>query len=415
MATITAVRHHPGKRISLPPITRPSVSAGTTVFLAYIFAGLTVQVGVLTQLGVSGPEASNWFFITWMTTGLFSLVLSFFTKQPVSINLSIAALVFIAGSASGFSLAQILGANLVVGVVAVALSLLRLNDAFARIVPPQIAIGVFAGTIMAFIWKTSMRAIDDPIFSAPVIGGFLVALVITRSHLVAVIAAAVAGFVGVVVTAGMPDAGGSMALPAMALPDFDFNLSSLVALGLPLLILTVGVGNLQALAILRSEGFRARGNFYGFAAGAASLINALGGGHPAAIGSSSIVISSGPSAGPKDSRFWGIVLSSVPTMAVALAAVPVIAVVQDLPLSYTLTVGALALTVAFKTLVKKTVSGPMRYGAVTAFVAAALPLHFAGLPMAFWALIAGVAVAGVLESGKLMQCWRPNRTVMQPA
>ena len=154
------------------------------------------------------------------------------------------------------------------------------------------------------------------------------------------IAAAVVGFIGVVVTLGIPDAGASMALPAMALPAFDFDPSSLVALGLPLLILTVGIGNLQALAVLRSEGFQARGNFYGFAAGAASLVNALGGGHPAAIGGSSIVISSGPTAGPKESRFWAIVLSSVPTMAVALAAVPVIAVVQDLPLSYTLTVGA---------------------------------------------------------------------------
>ena len=268
MATLTAVRPHPGRGISFPRITRPSVSAGTTVFLAYIFAGLTVQVGVLKQLGVSGPEASNWFFITWMTTGLFSLVLSLFTRQPVSINLSIAALVFIAGSASGFSLAQILGANLVVGVVAVALSLLRLTDAFARIVPPQIAIGVFAGTVMAFMWKTSMRAVDDPIISAPVIGGFLVALLITRSHLVAVITASVVGFIGVVIGGGMPDAGGSMALPQMALPAFDFNPSSLVALGLPLLILTVGVGNLQALAVssfggipgsrkfLRSHGWR---------------------------------------------------------------------------------------------------------------------------------------------------------------
>ncbi|MCH8801305.1 MAG: benzoate/H(+) symporter BenE family transporter [Chloroflexi bacterium] len=230
-----------------------------------------------------------------------------------------------------------------------------------------------------------------------------------------VIAAAVVGFVGVVITAGMPDAGGSMALPAMALPAFDFNPSSLVALGIPLLILTVGIGNIQALAILKSEGFQTRNNIYGFAAGAASLVNALGGGHPAAIGGSAIAITSGPAAGPKGSRFWAVALSSVPTMLIALAAVPVIAVVQDLPLSYTLTVGALALTLSFKVLVKKTVTGPMRYGAMTAFVAAALPLHFVGLPMAFWALIAGVAAAGILESGQLMRCWRPNRDAIQAA
>jgi predicted benzoate:H+ symporter BenE len=102
-------------------------------------------------------------------------------------------------------------------------------------------------------------------------------------------------------------------------------------------------------------------------------------------------------------------------MAVALAAVPVIAVVQELPLAYTLTVGALALTMSFKVLVKKTVTGPMRYGAMVAFVAATLPLHMAGMPMAFWALLAGVGAAGLLESGQLMRCWRPNRAAMQPA
>ena len=48
MAWLTAVRHHTGIGISLPPITRPSGSAATTVFLAFIFVGLTVQVGILT-------------------------------------------------------------------------------------------------------------------------------------------------------------------------------------------------------------------------------------------------------------------------------------------------------------------------------------------------------------------------------
>ena len=411
MATLTAARQNSGTRISLPRITKPSVSAGTTVFLAYIFVGLTVQVGVLTQLGVAALEARSWFFITWMTTGLFSLVLSLFTRQPVSINLSISAMVFIAGSASRFSLAQILGANLVVGVVAIGISVLRPNHLIGRIMSPQIAIGVSAGAVMAFMWKTSLRAVDDPVYAAPVIGGFLVALAITRNHLLSVIAAAIVGFVGVIFAVGMPEAGGSMMQPAMALPAFDFNPSSLLALGIPLLILTIGIGNLQVLAILKSEGFNTPSNFYGFSAGAASVVNALGGGHSAAIGGSSIAITAGEAAGRKKSRFWAIALSSVPTILVAFAAIPVIAVVQDIPLSYTLTLSALALTVSFRVLVMKTVTGPMRYGAMIAFVVATLPLHFAGMPITFWALLAGVAAAGVFESRQLLQCWRPKRTV----
>ncbi|MCH2500352.1 MAG: hypothetical protein MK118_08865 [Dehalococcoidia bacterium] len=85
-----------------------------------------------------------------------------------------------------------------------------------------------------------------------------------------------------------------------------------------------------------------------------------------------------------------------------------IAVVQDIPLSYALTVGARAPTVSFRVL---TVTGPIRYGAMIAFFAATLPLHFAGMPMAFWALLAGVAGVGVFESKQLLQCWRPKQEV----
>ena len=59
----------------------------------------------------------------------------------------------------------------------------------------------------------------------------------------------------------------------------------------------------QALEILKSEGFNTPSNVYGFEAGAASLVNALGGGHPAAIGGSSIAITAGEAVGPKESRF----------------------------------------------------------------------------------------------------------------
>ena len=53
-------------------------------------------------------------------------------------------------------------------------------------------------------------------------------------------------------------------------------------------------------------------DFYGFAAGAANLVNALGGGHPAAIGGSSIAITAGEDPCPKEWRFWAIALCLFP-------------------------------------------------------------------------------------------------------
>ena len=70
-----------------------------------------------------------------------------------------------------------------------------------------------------------------------------------------------------------------------------------------------------------------------------------------------------------------------------------------MPLSYTLTVGALALVMSFRRVVQKTLEGPVLAGGLTAFTVAALPLQIAGMPMAFWALVAGMVVATAMRPG----------------
>ena len=409
MTTLVSIRPHSGIRFPSIRLNRPYLSAGMAVFIVYLFAGLPIQIGVLTQLGLTGDEASNWFFITWLTTGLFSLIMALFTRLPLSINLSIPALIFLAGSAGGFPLSQILGANLVVGLVAVVLSALRLTDAFSRLVPAPIAMAVFAGSILAFMSRTAQLAVGDLLVASPVIGGFALGLLVTRSQLAAVATAAVLGFLSIVATAGLPEVGGSTALPQVAMPAINFSLPTIISLGIPLLILTVGVGNTQSLAVVRSEGFKPKGNLFGLAGGIASVVNALGGGHPAAIGGSVSIIAAGPSAGPQESRFWAIVLSSLPVVAIALAAIPVIAIVQQLPVAYTLTVGALALVAPFQHVIRKTWNGPKRTGAVTAFLVAALPFQFVGIPMAFWAMVAGIAVVAMIESWPKVRSLRFRR------
>lgn len=397
MAISTSARV--GTRVSIPWVSanRSALSAGMTVLLVYMFAGLPVHIGVLTQLGLSADDATKWFFITWLTTGLFSVTLSLLTKQPISINLSIPALVFLAGAGSGFSLPQILGANLVVGVVAIGLSVFRLTDAFARLVPTQVAIGVFVGSMFGFMLKTSSLAATDLAVAGPTVLGFVLTLAATRSHLLAVAIAAASGLLAVSVFGDVPAFANSGALPQVGLPSIEMDPAAMVALGIPLLVLTAGVGNVQALAILRSEGYRIKGNLLGLAAGISTVVNALGGGHPAAIGGTTIAVSAGPGAGPRAFRYWAVVVSSIPVVAIAVAAVPVLLFVQDLPVSYTLSVGALALVAPFTHMLRRTMDGPQRMAALVALVVAATPLSALGMPMAFWALLAGTAIVAVKD------------------
>ncbi len=52
---------------------------------------------------------------------------------------------------------------------------------------------------------------------------------------------------------------------------------------------------------------------------------------------------------------------------------------------------------------------PVKAGAITALTVAALPFQAAGMPMAFWALVAGVVVSAALEHALIWQTWRAWR------
>ncbi len=90
-------------------------------------------------------------------------------------------------------------------------------------------------------------------------------------------------------------------------------------------------------------------------------------------------------------------MSLIPTILIALAAVPVIAIVQDLPLSFTLLIGALAIASPFVRVFRASFAGPLRTGVTVASLLAMLPFQMLGLRMAFWALVGGSVVARVIE------------------
>jgi benzoate membrane transport protein len=115
----------------------------------------------------------------------------------------------------------------------------------------------------------------------------------------------------------------------------------------------------------------------------------------------------GDSAGPREFRYWAVVLSSVPVVIIALFATPIIEIVQQLPVTYTLIVGALALVAPFKQVFLKTIEGSTKIAALTAFVVAALPIQLAGMPMAFWAVVAGIIVTA-LSSQRVTRFLRPG-------
>jgi benzoate membrane transport protein len=72
------------------------------------------------------------------------------------------------------------------------------------------------------------------------------------------------------------------------------------------------------------------------------------------------------------------------------------------PHAYVVTLAGLALWPSFQEALVKALGSRLRFGATVAFVVAATPFEVAGIPSAFWALLAGLAASLVAERGELL-------------
>jgi benzoate membrane transport protein len=77
---------------------------------------------VASQLGLNSVESSSWVFIVWTTGAVASIALSLYYRQPIPITWSIPGIVYLGTLAGQFTFAEMVGANLVAGIVILVLS-----------------------------------------------------------------------------------------------------------------------------------------------------------------------------------------------------------------------------------------------------------------------------------------------------
>ena len=94
--------------------------------------------------------------------------------------------------------------------------------------------------------------------------------------------------------------------------------------------------------------------------------------------------------GPARGRYWGVLISSALSVVMACALAPFAALIAALPASFAVTLAGVALVSSLQDALEKAFAGPLRFGAVLAFVVAATPFTLAGITSGFWALVAGV-------------------------
>jgi benzoate membrane transport protein len=224
----------------------------------------------------------------------------------------------------------------------------------------------------------------------------------------------IAGGIMVSVTGTSAHAPIQWALPTIAVAEITFSASAVIAISLPMLILAMGLGNVQGIGFLIAQGYRVPIDRSTVVVGMSSVVNALLGGHPAIVARTGVAILAAPDAGPRSGRYWASLVAAGLTVLLAVAATPVMSLMGVLPRSYVFALAGLAVLSALQDAFEKAFGGRLRFAALTAFAVAATPFAIAGITSAFWAIVAGMLAALVVERAELLAHWRGEAAASQP-
>ena len=386
---------------------RPSaVSAGFTAFVWYAFGALPLQVELSGQMGLSAAESSSWIFIIWFAGAATSILLGLYYRLPLPVVWTVPGLVYLGTLSGQFSFAEVAGANMVAGVVILVLGCLGIGRLIMSWLPLPIVMGMFAGSILVYVTRMVDATIADVGVAGMTVAGYLTGRLVASARVPPMVFAVAAGAIGVSISDTAAPLAIDWTAPALVIPDFRFSLEAVLAISLPMVVLALGLGNVQGLGFLMAQGYRVPVTPVTIAVGLASIVNALFGGHAATVARFSSAIVAGPEAGPLEHRYWAGLVAAALSLSIALAAGAVSSLVDVLPRSLIVTLAALSILSSMQDALEKAFVSRLRFGALTAFAVAATPFTVLGITSAFWSVFAGIAASFFAERSELFSHWR---------
>ena len=396
------------QRLYLSDFNAAAMWAGITAFVWYAFGAVPLHIAVSGQLGLSTAQTSSWIFIVWLSGAVATIWLSLQFRQPIPITWTIPGLVYLGTLADRFSFAEIVGANLVAGLLLVVLGMLGAGGAIMRWLPLPIVMGMFGGSILTYVIRMVTATVEDVAVAGTAVACYLIGRWIGNTRIPPVGLAVIGGGIAVALVDTVGGKPVEWTMPAFAIPDMTFSYSAVIAMSLPMVVLSMGLGNVQGIGFLLAQGYRVPVNTVSTAVGVTSVVNAFLGGHPATVARTGVAILASPESGAVSGRYWAAVISAGLTIILAFAATPVASLLNVLPNTYIVAVAGLAIVSAFQDALEKSFTGKLRFGALVGFVVAATPFAILGITSAFWAIIAGLAASALAERKQLFEFWAPT-------
>ncbi|MEN9608171.1 MAG: hypothetical protein RLZZ06_102 [Actinomycetota bacterium] len=373
------------------------ILAGGVSAITGVAASTGVVLAAMKGLGATNGQILSIVFVAAFVYGLLSILLSLRYKMPISIVWSTpgAAMLVAAGALQ-------LGFPVAVGsfiMSAVLLTLTGLWPFLGRVVsaiPKPIASAMLAGVIFSFCISPFQVISTNPWVILPAL---VVWLVLYRFATIWAAPAAIAVMgVAIAFTVPIPVASFSL-VPHIEFTMPEFTFTGLFSIAIPLYLVTMASQNIPGIAIMKSFDYEVPFKPLMVTTGLASLLSAPFGGFAFNHAAITAALNANEHAHPdRSKRYLASVYGGVVYLALALVAVPFIAIVLNVPHNLILAMAGIALFATITSaMAAATEDAELRLPAVVTFLVGASGFAVAGIGAAFWALISGVVIWQVLK------------------
>ncbi len=366
--------------------------AGTLAAIVGFTSSFPVVLEGLRAVGATSTQAASGLMALSVALGLCSLVLSLWTRMPVTAAWSTpgAALLVASGvQAGGFATA--VGAFVIAGLLVCLAALWHPLGRMVSAIPSAIANAMLAGVLFGLCIAPVAAIVEMPLAALSIVTAW--AVVARFNRLLAVPAAVIVaiGFVAATAPAG------SGTLAWWPQPEFVapvFTLPAAIGIAVPLFLVTMASQNIPGLAVLNANGYRPPTGPLLAMTGLSSVAAAPFGGHAVNLAAITAAICAGEDAQPDPARrYWAGVAGGTVYLVLGPFVGAMSAWIAGASPVLIAAGAGLALLGPFAGAVAAAMVDPAdREAAVVTFIVTASGISFFGIGGAFWGLLAGGAI-----------------------
>jgi benzoate membrane transport protein len=378
-------------------------SAGLLAAFVGFASSFAVIIQGLTAVGASQAEAASGLMALSIAMGLCGILLSFKTRQPISIAWSTPGAALLASTAApegGFAVA--VGAFLVSSLLIVIAGLWKPLGRAVAAIPAPLANAMLAGVLLHLCLAPVEAVHDSPVLGLAIVVTW--ALVAKWRRLLAVPAAVIVTVIIIALTVDVSHLDVTALWPQPIWVTPQFTPAAVVGIALPLFIVTMASQNIPGIAVLNVNGYRPDPGPLFSVTGLFSLLTAPFGGHAVNLAAITAALCAGHDAHPDPARrYWAAAASGAFYVLFGLAAGAATAFISAAPPILIQAVAGLALLGALGSAMLGAVAEAKdREAAIITFIVTASGFSFFGISGAFWGLLAGGAVYALTH-------WRVRR------